>query len=124
VTVADPNTTTRARTARRPHLCENCHWTPSLRGVATIQPGHRYLLHTAFPDGLTNTSNAPYTLKECVACACERDDDAGLLVANACATFCHGTLPCALPLKHDGDHSCRRCAEDRTHVLLTVADGN
>jgi hypothetical protein len=124
VTVADPNTTTRARTARRPHLCENCHWTPSLRGVATIQPGHRYLLHTAFPDGMVNTSGRPYSLKECVACARERDDSAGLLVAKACATFCHGTLPCALPLKHDGDHSCRRCAEDRTRVLLTVVDGN
>jgi hypothetical protein len=81
VTVADPNTTTRARTARRPHLCDSCHWTPSLRGVATIQPGHRYLLHTAFPDGMVNTSDRPYSLKECVACTCERDDSAGLLVA-------------------------------------------
>jgi hypothetical protein len=122
VTVADPNTTTRARTARRPHLCDSCHWTPSLRGVATIAPGHRYLLHTAFPDGMVNTSDRPYSLKECVACACERDDSAGLLVAEACASFCHGTLPCALPLKHDGDHSCRRCAEDHTHVVSTVAD--
>jgi hypothetical protein len=45
-------TAVRARTARQPHLCDSCHWTPSLRGVATIQPGHRYLLHTAFPDGM------------------------------------------------------------------------
>jgi hypothetical protein len=69
----------------------------------------------------------PYSLKECVACACERDDSAGLLVAEACATFCHGTLPCALPFKHDGDHSCRKCAADRAHVMwpaLTVADEN
>jgi hypothetical protein len=120
-------TAVRARTARQPHLCDSCHWTPSLRGVATIQPGHRYLLHTAFPDGMVNTSDRPYSLKECVACTCERDDSAGLLVAGACASFCHGTLPCALPSKHDGDHSCRRCAADRAQVVrpaLTVADGS
>jgi hypothetical protein len=110
---ADPNTTTVARTARIPHLCEGCHWTPSLRGVPTILPGHRYLLHTAFPDGLTNTSTAPYTLKECAACASVRDA-AGLL--GACSASCCDTLPCALPFKHDGDHSCRRCATDQSRT--------
>lgn len=102
-------TTVQARTARIAHLCENCHWSPSLRGQPTIFPGHRYLLHTAFPDGLTVTSDAPYSLKECVACAEERD----LTMRGthlACCTFCCGEIPCARPFKHDGDHSCRHCA--------------
>lgn len=43
------NTTTAYRTARTPHLCEGCHWTGSLRGVPTILPGHRYIIHTTFP---------------------------------------------------------------------------
>jgi hypothetical protein len=99
----------RARTARIPHLCDNCHWVPSLRGTPTIAPGHRYLLHTAFPDGGTNASDHPWSLKECVACA--EDRDLGMRGTHlACCTYCCGTVPCALPFKHDGDHSCRRCA--------------
>lgn len=108
--------TTRARTARVPHFCDGCHWTPSLRGVPTIAPGHRYLIHTAFPGGLgdeINQSDRPYTNKECVACACERDETSGLLVAGACSTFCCGDVPCARPHLHDGDHSCRRCPSTR-----------
>jgi hypothetical protein len=107
--------TVKARTARKPHLCEGCHWTPSLRRVPTILPGHRYLLHTAFPDGPygeINQSNRPYTNKECVACAEERD----LTMRGAhlaCCTFCCGDIPCALPFKHGGDHSCRRCGGAR-----------
>lgn len=104
-------TTVKARTARIPHLCENCHWTPSLRGVPTIAPGHRYLRHTAFPDGEVNTGTAPYSVNECVACA----EGRGALelsrgVALACATFCCGDLPCARLHRHEGGHSCRRCA--------------
>lgn len=102
--------TVRARTARKEHLCEGCHWTASLRGTPTILPGHRYLLHTAFPDGVEIVADAPYSLKECVACATEREQTNGLLVAGACGTFCCGTIPCALPHPHDGGHSCRRCA--------------
>lgn len=101
------STTTLARTARKPHLCENCHWTPSLRGVPTIAPGHRYLRHIAFPDGEVNTGTAPYSLNECVACAAARGED---LTVGACATFCCGEIPCARPFHHDGVHSCRRCA--------------
>lgn len=103
-------TTTKARTARIPHLCDGCHWVPSLRGVPTIAPGHRYLLHAVFPDGVNVVSDRPYTLKECVACLGERDDTAPLLAAGACSTFCCGEVPCARPHKHDGGHSCRRCA--------------
>lgn len=106
--MSDNTHATKAVTARIPHLCDSCHWTPSLRGVATILPGHRYLRHTVFPNDETNQSHRPYSINECVACAEERDS-AGLLVAGACSTFCHGTVPCALPRRHDGDHSCRRC---------------
>jgi hypothetical protein len=80
-----------------------------MRGVATIRPGHRYLRHVAFPGDDANGSDQPWVVKECVACATERDDHAGLLEAGACSTFCHGTTPCALPFRHDGDHECRVC---------------
>lgn len=103
------STTITARTARKPHLCDGCHWTPSLRGVPTIAPGHRYLRHTAFPDGEINASDRPYSVTECVACAGERDETAPLLVAGACSTYCCGETPCALPHRHDGDHQCRQC---------------
>lgn len=102
----------RARTARIPHLCESCSWTPSLRGVPTIMPGHRYLLHTAFPDGEINTSERPYALKECVSCAEGRTGD-GVLLAGSCSRFCCGVVLCARPYRHDGDHSCRRCVAAR-----------
>jgi len=105
-------TTTKAITARIPHLCDNCHWTPSLRGVATIAPGHRYLRHVAFPDDEVNQSGRPVTFIECVACVSERDPSGALLVADACSTFCCGDVPCALPSRHDGDHSCRRCISE------------
>lgn len=114
------STTTRARTARKPHLCDGCHWTPSLRGKPTIALGHRYLLHTAFPDGEINQSNRPYTNTECVACAADRDGHAPLLDAGACGTFCHGETPCALPFRHDGDHCCRTCL-DHTPAPLAAA---
>jgi hypothetical protein len=112
--------TTLARTARIPHLCDSCHWTPALRGMATIAPGHRYLRHVAFPDGEVNTSDHPYALNECVACACQREPSAGLLVAGACSTFCCGDVPCARPEQHDGDHSCRRCFDDVGRAVATV----
>lgn len=103
-------TAIKAITARIPHLCDGCHWTPGLRGLPTIAPGHRYLRHVVFPNDLTNQSDRPFTNTECVACA-ENRDSAGLLVAGACATFCHGEVPCARPLRHDGDHSCLRCID-------------
>lgn len=108
--------TVRARTARKAHLCEGCHWTPSLRGQPTIAPGHRYLLHTAFPDGDEITAEHPYSLKECVSCAEEREYAAATIVAGACGTFCCGDVPCARPHPHDGEHSCLRCAFDREAV--------
>jgi hypothetical protein len=129
--------TTTARTARIAHACDTCRWTPSLREtptiaagptaqrredhqdqsrpqrVPTIVPGHRYLRHVAFPEGPMgeiNQSSHLIVITECVACACEREVTAGLLIAGACATFCCGDVPCALPFGHRGDdHSCRRC---------------
>lgn len=108
-------TVIRAHTARIAHLCETCHWTPSLRGVPTIVPGHRYLRHTAFPDGYEFVGDRPYSVTECVACLSERDPAAPLLTAGACSTFCCGDVPCARPLNHDGDHECKRCL-DRVEV--------
>ena len=99
-------TTVKAVTARVPHLCEGCHFVPSLRGVATIQPGHRYLLHTAFPDGVDIQGDAPWAVNECVSCAVDRGEEHR---TDACLTYCHGDVPCARPFRHDGDHSCGRC---------------
>jgi hypothetical protein len=102
-------TVVKARTARKSHLCDTCHWVASLRGTPTILPGHRYLLYTTFPEGPhgeINQSARPYTSTECVACAEKR----GLSYGLACCTFCCGDTPCAKPTKHDGDHSCRQCA--------------
>lgn len=102
-------TIVRAVTARIPHPCDFCYWTSDLRGVPTIGPGHRYLRHVTFPDDDVNQSGHPVVHTECVACVCERDTSAGLLVAGACSTFCCGDVPCARPFPHDDAHTCRRC---------------
>ncbi|MGN9802043.1 hypothetical protein [Micromonospora sp. L32] len=109
------STTTKAITARIAHLCEGCYTVPSDHNVPTIAPGHRYLRHTAFPDGDINTSDRPFSVTECVACLANRDETAPLLVAGACSTFCCGDVPCARPFGHDGDHECQRCL-DRVEV--------
>lgn len=101
------STTVKARTARIAHLCENCHWIPSLRGQATIAPGHRYLAHTAFPSA-EMPCDAPWRIAECVACATGRGYAPGP-PTGACLTHCCGDMPCAKPEQHDGNHSCRRC---------------
>ncbi|WP_157254834.1 hypothetical protein [Nonomuraea typhae] len=105
-----------ARTARIPHLCASCHGTPNLRGVPTIAPGHRYVRHVAFPGDEVNQAKRPVSHNECIACAEERDPSAGLVVVGACSTFCCGDTPCALPFRHDSNHSCRRC--------INLADGS
>jgi hypothetical protein len=92
------STTTRARTARKNHRCSECL-------LAVILPGHRYLLHTTFPNDVIQ---AVTVSKECLSCACEQGEDYRL---DACMGFCCGDVPCARPFRHDGDHSCRRCAE-------------
>ncbi len=103
--------TTTYRTARKSHLCDWCHWTPSLRGVPTILPGHRYLLHKAFPgDEGYEAGTRPATNKECIDCAVERDYGVDLS-AGACGRFCCGDKPCARPVHHRGDHSCVRDAQ-------------
>lgn len=107
------NTTIKARTARKPHPCDSCWSTPSLRNTATIAAGHRYLLHTAFPgDDDVTTSDVPFSVKECIACAeaygaTERSRG----IAFACVTYCCGDVPCARPFGHQDGHSCRWCAE-------------
>jgi hypothetical protein len=98
-------TTAKAVTARKRHRCD-----AGYREVHVIAPGHRYMRHTVFPGHDANTSHRPYNVTECVACAENREQAAGLLAAGACATFCCRETPCALPFKHDDDHSCHRCA--------------
>ncbi len=107
-----------ARTARVPHHCEACA-TLGANQPPTITPGHRYLLHTSFPDGYTDTSPHPWSVKECIGHAEERDQSAGMLVAGACTGYCCGDEPCARPFGHpyDEDHSCRRCATTPTIPL-------
>lgn len=110
---------TTARTARKAHPCEECHeknrwWRVE---VPTIFPGHRYLHHVALPDGEINTGEAPYAIKECVDCATRRlqwsDSDGHLILLAACRTACCGEVACALPVGHEGDHSCRSCAVEK-----------
>lgn len=48
---------TTAIKARTAHICERCHTIPSIHDNPTIGAGYRYLRHTAFPDGETNTSH-------------------------------------------------------------------
>lgn len=106
-----------ARTARKAHHCSTCDWHTDPDDVPSIAAGHRYLIHVAFPgaDGFEEGTR-PWRAKECVSCACARDDTAGLLLAGACSTYCHGTEPCALPFRHDGDHCCRECVRNRAGV--------
>lgn len=104
-------TTIQARTSRIDRLCDSCHFVASLRGKPTIAAGHRYLRHVAFPGDEVNRSHRPFSNTECVACASERDEYAPMLLAGACATFCHGVTPCARPFGHDGDHSCKECVD-------------
>lgn len=107
--------TTIARTAREPHLCDTCHWMPSLRGVATILPGHRYLLHTAFPgDEGYEEGSRPARLKECATHAIERDDFTATLY-GICGSSCCGTTPCALPFEKGApchEHQCGECVRE------------
>lgn len=99
------STTVKGVTARKRHRCDEASWT----GLHFIEPGHRYLRHVAFPGDDVNGSDRPWVLRQCIACAENRGRD-GTLIGGACAGFCCGDVPCALPLKHDSDHSCRRCA--------------
>lgn len=100
------STTVKAVTARKQHPCD----TDYPGGGHVITPGHRYLRHTAFPGDDVNPTDRPWTLTECVACACRRNDGELLLITTVCLTFCCGDVPCARPVRHDGHHSCQRCA--------------
>lgn len=113
------STAIKARTARIAHLCERCNYTN--RDTPSIAPGHRYLRHTAFPDGgEVNATHRPFSVTECVACLSDRDPDGPLLTADACATYCCALTPCARPLRHDGDHECRQCLDQPANP--TAAD--
>lgn len=107
------STTVKAVTARKQHRCDTV-WGE----VHLIQPRHRYLRHVAFPDDDVNGSDRPWVLRECVACVEEREGCA-MFTAGACSMFCHGTTPCALPFKHNGDHSCLRCAVEAARAAAT-----
>lgn len=103
-----------ARTARVAHRCATCDWHTDPDDTPSIAPGHRYLIHVSFPGGPGHEDGTrPWRIKECVSCARERDGMADLLVADACSTYCHGTQPCALPFRHEGDHACRDDARER-----------
>jgi hypothetical protein len=104
-----------ARTARIPHECDSCWWTLSLRGVPTILPGHRYLLHTAFPgeEGYEEGTR-PARLTECAEHAISRTDGIASGEFEICGTYCCGTTPCALPHEKGApghDHQCRDCVQ-------------
>lgn len=103
---------TRGRTARIAHECDTCYWTPSLRGVAMILPGHRYLEHVAFPgDEGFEEGRQPARMKECGTHAMERDGFAATLY-GICGSYCCGVQPCLLPaVKGSATHQCicKRC---------------
>lgn len=106
--------TVKGVTARVAHSCETCD-RKTVNGTYTtaIRPGHRYLLHTAFPgdDGF-DALERPFSLRECASCAIGRDN----FTAHSfgiCGSYCHGTNPCVLPFtKGAPGHECfcRDCA--------------
>jgi hypothetical protein len=57
----------------------------------------------------------PVVHRECIQCAGQHDESSPRLTAGACASYCHGVEPCALPFtkgapSHGGaDHKCHRC---------------
>lgn len=102
--MSEYGTTAKAVTARKRRLCD-----AGYREVHVIAPGHRYLRHTVFPSHDVAGSDRPYNVTECASCV-ERREYEEAPELNACSTWCCGDLPCALPVKHGGDHSCRRCA--------------
>lgn len=114
-------------TARVAHACEGCS-VKTVNGVWTtpILPGHRYLLHTAFPgdDGFEEM-DSPFSIRECARCAHARDVDASMLYL-ICGSYCCGTEPCALPFQPVGtpapghEHVCHRCASERERELATA----
>lgn len=116
------NTTLRTVTARLWHACDSCHlWHADRRGVCTIAPGHRYVIHVTFPGADGNDSGRVISHKECLRCMTDRigwnDTE---WIANPCGTFCCGDVPCVRPFSHvrPGDiefrHSCHRCTTDPT----------
>lgn len=101
------------RTANKPHRCESCHL--SGRTGPVILPGQRYLVHRVYADGYAVAlGTTPYELKECTSCAVAREYGADVGPLGACGTYCCSEEPCALPVRHAGDHSCRRDAIDAT----------
>lgn len=107
-------------TARTAHFCSGCQMHAREYDVPVIAPGHRYLRHVGFPGDEGVSGDRPWVLRECVACASEREETDLLLVAKACGTFCHGTTPCALPFERGApghQHSCRVCVVEQAESV-------
>jgi hypothetical protein len=118
------NTTFRVRSARKWHLCDSCHFLPSLRGVATIAPGHLYVIHVAFPGADGNESGRVITTTECLRCMNDRIGYNDVeWHTKACGTFCCGDTACVRRFDHwrlgetDPGHSCHRCTEAPAKVV-------
>ena len=107
---------TKGVTALKPHPCDSC----SLRTVngnyrTAIFPGQRYLQHTTFPgDEGFEEGAQPVSHKECASCAIARDDFTAVQY-GICGSYCHGTMPCALPFEKGApghEHECRECVRE------------
>jgi hypothetical protein len=73
----------------------------------------------AFPDGEIDTGDSPWTMKHCVSCAIElvtRYHYPNWPEIGACAQVCCGDVVCARPDGHGDEHSCRRCAREKSLV--------
>jgi hypothetical protein len=115
-------------TARAAHYCSGCQMHATLDETPAIQPGHRYLRHVGFPGDDGVSGERPWVLRECIACAGEREESDPLIIARACGTYCHGTTPCALPFQPAGvqehQHACRECVRYRGDLVLTGNETN
>lgn len=117
--------TTRGVTAQIKHTCETCsRKTVNGDWTTPILPGHRYLVHTAFPgDEGFEEGTRPQQLRECASCAIEREDYTATLY-GICGSFCCGVEPCVLPFRTPGtaehEHACRRCVDERQRDLVTA----
>ena len=101
-------TTVKARTARKPHNCEDRRL---CNGTGAIQAGDRYLRWVAFPGSDVNGGDKPYEMKVCTPCTLTVDPGRAVDL-GICARYCHGVEPCALPFKHPGDCRCHRCPKE------------
>lgn len=103
--------TSKAITARIAHFCSFCQMRASEDAEPVIPAGHRYVRHVGFPGEDGVTGERPWVLRECIACATEKDDYAPVQ-AGACGSFCCSTTPCSLPFQKGApghECACRLC---------------